>query len=71
MTTHETPDYLLARHKERFDFLDISDTVNRHAAELRRQGVEAIVVLAHSGAKHQRPHARAPPPARSWTRRAT
>ena len=52
VTTHETPDYLLARHKERFDFLDISDTVNRHAATLRRQGVEAIVVLAHSGAKH-------------------
>lgn len=52
VTTHETPDYLLARHKEHFDFLDISDTVNRHAATLRRQGVEAIVVLAHSGAKH-------------------
>ena len=24
VTTHETPDYLLERHKERFDFLDIS-----------------------------------------------
>ena len=52
VTTHETPDYLLARHKARFDFLDISDTVNHHAEALRRQGVEAIVVLAHSGARH-------------------
>ena len=26
--------------------------MNRHAAALRRQGVEAIVVLAHSGARH-------------------
>ncbi len=52
VTTHETPDYLLARHKQRFGFLDISDTVNRQAARLQRQGVEAIVVLAHSGAKH-------------------
>lgn len=51
VTTHDAPNYLLARHKQRFAFLDISDTVNRHAAELRRQGVEAIVVLAHSGAK--------------------
>jgi len=57
VTTHETPDYLLARHKERFDFLDISATVNRHAAQLRRQGVEAIVVLAHSGARHVRGNA--------------
>jgi 5'-nucleotidase len=53
VTTHETPDYLLARHKKRFSFLDISDTVNRYAAELQRQSVEAIVVLAHSGAKHE------------------
>ena len=53
VTTHETPDYLLGRHKSRFEFLDISDTVNRHAAALQRQGVEAIVVLAHSGAKHR------------------
>ena len=53
VTTHETPDYLLGRHKARFRFTDISDTVNRQAAALQRQGVEAIVVLAHSGAKHR------------------
>lgn len=34
-----------------FDFLDISDTVNRYVPELRRQGVESIVVLAHSGGR--------------------
>jgi 5'-nucleotidase len=31
-------------------FLDISETVNRWVPELRARGVEAIVVLAHSGA---------------------
>ncbi|WP_325167249.1 bifunctional metallophosphatase/5'-nucleotidase [Rubrobacter xylanophilus] len=32
-----------------FDFLGISETVNRYVPELRKKGVEAIVVLAHSG----------------------
>lgn len=50
VTTTATPNHVLDDYTERFDWLDISDTVNRHAAELRNQGVEAIVVLAHSGA---------------------
>ena len=50
VTTTATPNHVLDRFTERFDWLDVSDTVNRQAAELRRQGVEAIVVLAHSGA---------------------
>ena len=37
----------------RFRFTDISDAVNRWVPELRRRGVEAIVVLAHSGAPAQ------------------
>jgi 5'-nucleotidase len=32
-----------------FKFLDISETVDRYAAELQKQGVETIVVLAHAG----------------------
>ena len=52
VTTPSTPEFVLPRHAERFRFLDISDSVNRHAADLQRAGVEAIVVLAHSGAYH-------------------
>ena len=52
VTTESTPHFLLGEHSGRFNWLDISTTVNRHAADLRRQGVEAIVVLAHSGAFH-------------------
>jgi 5'-nucleotidase len=50
VTTESTPHFLLPRHSERFRFTDISDAVNRWVPELQRRGVEAIVVLAHSGA---------------------
>jgi len=49
VTTTATPDHVLDRHTKRFDWLDISDAVNHWASDLQRQGVEAIVVLAHSG----------------------
>jgi 5'-nucleotidase len=52
VTTTAAPNHVLDEYTKRFDWLDMSDTVNRDAAELRRQGVEAIVVLAHSGAYH-------------------
>ena len=50
VTTDETPTWLLPEFKRDHRFLDISDTVNRWVPELRASGVEAIVVLAHSGA---------------------
>jgi len=50
VTTTATPNHVLDRHTERFEWLDISEAVNRHVPALRRRGVEAIVVLAHSGA---------------------
>jgi 5'-nucleotidase len=53
VTTPSTPKWLLPRHAERFRYLDVSDTVNRWVPELRRRGVEAIVVLAHEGAPTQ------------------
>ncbi len=53
VTTPSTPHWVLPRFADRFRFLDISDTVNRWTAELQRRGVEAIVVLAHSGAPSQ------------------
>jgi len=50
VTTTSTPHFLLPRHAERFRFIDVSDAVDRWVPELRAEGVEAIVVLAHSGA---------------------
>jgi 5'-nucleotidase len=50
VTTDTAPRYLLSRYAHRFRFLDLSDSVNRWVPELRRRGVNAIVVLAHSGA---------------------
>ena len=50
VVTPTTPRYLLPSHAHEFRYLDISDTVNRWVPVLQRQGVEAIVVLAHSGA---------------------
>jgi 5'-nucleotidase len=50
VTTDDTPTWLLPEFKREYRFLDISDTVNRWVPRLRAEGVEAIVVLAHSGA---------------------
>ena len=49
VTTDTTPDYLLPRHSRPYRWLDVSESVNRWVPELQRRGVEAIVVLAHSG----------------------
>jgi 5'-nucleotidase len=53
VTTTTTPTFVLPRYARRFRFTDISDAVNRWVPELRRRGVEAIVVLAHEGAPSQ------------------
>jgi 5'-nucleotidase len=50
VTTEDTPKWLLPEHRRPYLFTDISDAVNRWVPELRRRGIEAIVVLAHSGA---------------------
>ena len=50
VTTDETPIWLLPEFKREYRFLDISQAVNRWVPQLRAEGVEAIVVLAHSGA---------------------
>jgi 5'-nucleotidase len=55
VTTTSTPHFLLPRHAARFRFTDVSDAVDRWVPELQRQGVEAIVVLAHSGASNEEP----------------
>jgi 5'-nucleotidase len=53
VTTRSTPTFLLERHAARFRFTDISEAVNRWVPELRRRGVEAIVILAHAGGPTQ------------------
>jgi 5'-nucleotidase len=53
VTTEDTPRWLLPEHRRPYRFTDISDAVNRWVAELRGRGIEAIVVLAHSGAFHK------------------
>ena len=50
VTTEDTPKWLLPEHRGPYRFTDISDAVNRWVPELRSRGIEAIVVLAHSGA---------------------
>jgi 5'-nucleotidase len=53
VTTIDTPSFLLSEFAREYRWLDLSDSVNRWVPELRRQGVEAIVVLAHAGAFHK------------------
>jgi 5'-nucleotidase len=50
VTTTDTPYFLLSEFAREYRWLDLSDSVNRWVPELRRRGVEAIVVLAHAGA---------------------
>jgi 5'-nucleotidase len=57
VTTTDTPSFLLSEFAGQFRWLDLSDSVNRWVPELRSQGVEAIVVLAHAGAFHRGPDA--------------
>jgi 5'-nucleotidase len=53
VTTEDTPYFLLSEFARQYRWTDISDAVNRWVPELQRQGVEAIVVLAHAGAFQQ------------------
>jgi 5'-nucleotidase len=50
VTTTDTPYFLLSDFAREFRWADISDTVNRYVPVLQRQGVQAMVVLAHAGA---------------------
>jgi 5'-nucleotidase len=53
VTTEDTPYFLLSEYARQYRWVDISKTVNRYVRELRAQGVETIVVLAHAGAFQQ------------------
>ncbi|MFC7549291.1 bifunctional metallophosphatase/5'-nucleotidase [Plantactinospora sp. GCM10030261] len=49
MTLEGTKDIVSQEGVAGLDFADEAETANRYAAELRRKGVEAIVVLLHEG----------------------
>jgi 5'-nucleotidase len=49
MTLEGTPGLVTPTGIQRLRFLDEADTANRYARQLRRRGVEAIVVLLHEG----------------------
>jgi 5'-nucleotidase len=55
MTLEGTPDIVAAAGIQGFKFLDEADTANRYAAELRRRGVNAIVILLHQGGAQATP----------------
>ncbi|KPJ22940.1 surface-anchored 5'-nucleotidase [Streptococcus phocae] len=47
VVTNEIPNLVLKKHYEKYDFLDVADTIVKYAKELQEQKVKAIVVLAH------------------------
>jgi 5'-nucleotidase len=49
VTTPSSKRWLMPQYARQLSFEDISDTVNRYAAELEARGIHAIVVLAHAG----------------------
>jgi 5'-nucleotidase len=49
VTTLETPDIVVPDAVAPFNYLDISETVNKYVKKLQAQGVQTIVVLAHAG----------------------
>ncbi|MGH3090694.1 MAG: bifunctional metallophosphatase/5'-nucleotidase [Rubrobacteraceae bacterium] len=53
LVTTSTPEKVVPDAVEPFEFRDLSDSVNMYADELRGQGVETIVVLAHSGNENE------------------
>lgn len=68
--TPQAEDKIVPDAIEPFEFLDISETVNRYSAELERKGVDSVVVLAHeSGSQEvQKPGAPAEGPVIDETR---
>ncbi|GGC83013.1 5'-nucleotidase C-terminal domain-containing protein [Enterococcus wangshanyuanii] len=47
VVTTEIPNLVLREHYEAYDFLDEAQTIAYYSSQLRNQGVNAIVVLAH------------------------
>ncbi|MFC4800197.1 bifunctional 2',3'-cyclic-nucleotide 2'-phosphodiesterase/3'-nucleotidase [Neobacillus sp. GCM10023253] len=48
--TQETPDMIVTKGNENLQITDEAEAINKYTAELKAQGIEAIVVLAHNPA---------------------
>ncbi|WP_462410891.1 bifunctional 2',3'-cyclic-nucleotide 2'-phosphodiesterase/3'-nucleotidase [Neobacillus sp. Marseille-QA0830] len=48
--TQETPDMIVTKGNENLQITDEVEAINKYTAELKKQGVKAIVVLAHNPA---------------------
>ncbi|MCD5324902.1 MULTISPECIES: 5'-nucleotidase C-terminal domain-containing protein [Pontibacillus] len=48
VVTRETPSMIVSEGNENVEFTDESEAINKYVPELKEQGVEAIVVLAHN-----------------------
>jgi 5'-nucleotidase len=55
MTLEGAPDIVASPGIQGFKFLDEADTANKYAAELKRRGVKAIVILLHQGGSQTAP----------------
>lgn len=49
IVTKNIPDLVSKKYYEEYSFLDEAETIAAYSQELRNQGVQAIIVLAHSG----------------------
>ncbi|MBF0716186.1 5'-nucleotidase C-terminal domain-containing protein [Gemelliphila palaticanis] len=50
VVTEEIPTLVLKKQWEKYNVTDPADAINKYSKELRKQGVNAIVVLAHAAA---------------------
>ncbi|NWQ39376.1 bifunctional 2',3'-cyclic-nucleotide 2'-phosphodiesterase/3'-nucleotidase [Bacillus sp. EB106-08-02-XG196] len=50
VVTQETPDMIVTKGNENLQITDEAAAINKYTAELKEQGIEAIVVLAHNPA---------------------
>ncbi|MEH7274024.1 bifunctional 2',3'-cyclic-nucleotide 2'-phosphodiesterase/3'-nucleotidase [Neobacillus vireti] len=48
VVTQETPDMIVTKGNENLQITDEAEAINKYTAELKEQGIEAIVVLAHN-----------------------
>lgn len=48
VVTQETPDMIVTKGNENLQITDEAEAINTYTAELKSQGIEAIVVLAHN-----------------------
>lgn len=48
VVTQETPDMIVTKGNENLQITDEAEAINKYSAELKAEGIEAIIVLAHN-----------------------